>query len=52
MIVLFNSAIKNILPNYITHETFFCDDRYLPSINNRIKELINEKKIYFPKLSS
>ena len=30
---MFNEAIKNILPNYIAHETITCDDRDPPLIN-------------------
>ena len=32
------------LSNNITHEIITCDDRDPPLINNRVKELINEKK--------
>ena len=44
MIFLFNKTIKNILSNYIPHETVPCDNRdLLPWINNNIKQLIKEK---------
>ena len=43
MVFLFNRTIKNILSNYIPHEIFICDDRDAPWINNRVKELLNEK---------
>ena len=44
MFFLFNKTIKNILSNYIFHETFTSDDREPPWINNNIKQLIQEKK--------
>ena len=40
---LFNKTIKNIIRNYIPHETITCDDRNPPWINKGIKELIHEK---------
>ena len=40
---LFNKAIKNIIRNYVPHETITCDDRDPPWINKDIKELIHEK---------
>ena len=43
----FNRTIKNILSNYIPHEIIICDDRDPPWINNRVKELINEKNDTF-----
>ena len=42
MVYLFNKTIKNILSNYIPHETITCNDRDPPSINNKIKQLIQE----------
>ena len=42
MVYLFNKTIKNILSNYITHESITCDDRDPPWINNKIKQLIQE----------
>ena len=47
MVFLFNRTIKNILSNYIPHEIIICDDRDPPWINNRVKELINEKSDTF-----
>ena len=47
MVFLFNRTIKNILSNYIPHEIIICDDRDPPRINNRVKELINEKNDTF-----
>ena len=42
---LFNKTIKNLIQNYIPHETITCDDRdHPPWINKDIKELIHEKK--------
>ena len=40
---LLNKTIKNIIRNYIPHETITCDDRDPPWINKDIKELIHEK---------
>ena len=40
---LFNKTIKNIIRNYIPHETITCDDRDPPCINKEIKKLIHEK---------
>ena len=47
MVFLFNRTITNILSNYIPHEIIICDDRDPPWINNRVKELINEKSDTF-----
>ena len=43
MVFLFNRNIKNIFWNFIPYELIICDDRDPPWINNRFKELINEK---------
>ena len=40
MISLFNRTIKNILSNYIPHETIICDGKDPPWFNNNIKQLI------------
>ena len=40
---LFNKTVKNIIRNYIPHETIICDDRDPPWINKDIKELIHHK---------
>ena len=42
MVHLYNKNIKNILSNYIPHETITCDDRDPPWINRKIKQLIHE----------
>ena len=42
---LFNQTIKNILCNFIPHETVTCDDRDPPWINSKIKDLLQEKNI-------
>ena len=42
-VVLFNKTIKNIIRNYIPHETITCDDRDPPWIIKDIKELIHGK---------
>ena len=48
---LFNQTIKNILCNFIPHETVACDDRDPQWINSKIKGLIKKhdfaKKCYF-----
>ena len=50
---LFNQTIKNILCNFIPHETVTCDDRDPLWINSKIKRLIQDKNIakkcYFKK---
>ena len=40
-------TIKNILSNYVPLEIIICDDQDPPWINNRVKELINEKNDTF-----
>ena len=50
-VYLFNKTIKNILSNFIPHETITFDDRDPPWINSQVKHLINEKKCYIQKLS-
>ena len=40
---MFNKTIKNIMSNYIPHETFICDDRDPPWINKDAKQLILDK---------
>ena len=42
-VYLFNKTIKNILSNFIPHETITFDDRDPPWINSQVKHLINEK---------
>ena len=37
--------MKDILCNFIPHETVTCDDRDPPWINSKIKGLIQEKNI-------
>ena len=49
---IFNITVKNILSNYILHETITCDDRDPPWINKNIKQLILEKKSSIRILSS
>ena len=43
MAFLFNRTIKNIISNYILHEIIIYDDWDPPWINNRVKEVTNEK---------
>ena len=49
---IFNKTIKNIMCNYIPHETIICDDRDPPWINKDIEQLISDKnhayKSYIP----
>ena len=45
---IFSNTVLNILNNYIPHETKICDDRDLPWMNTKIKELISQKnKLYY-----
>ena len=43
MVHLFNRTIKNILRNFIPHETITCDDRDQPWINSSKRRLIQDK---------
>ena len=43
MVHLFNRTIKNILRNFIPHETITYDDRDSPCINSSIRRLIQDK---------
>ena len=43
MIFLFNKTVKNIISNYISHETVTFDDRDPAWINKNAKQLILEK---------
>ena len=43
MVSVCTTTIKNIMANFIPHETIICDDRDPPWINNRIKKLIYER---------
>lgn len=58
---VFNKNIKNILSNFNPHEIGFCNDKYTPWINSKIKSLIKNKnsayknylkKIYISRISS
>ena len=49
MIFLFNEAVKNIISNYIPHETVTFDDRDPPCINKNVKQLILEKNEMYKK---
>ena len=44
---LFNKTIRNILSNFILHETITFDDRDPPWMNNRVKHLINGKNAIY-----
>ena len=46
-VYLFNKTIKNILSNFIPHETITFDDRDPPWINSQVKHLINEKNAMY-----
>ena len=43
MVSLFNKTIKNVLSNYIPHETITCDDKDPPWFNKNIKQLIQDR---------
>ena len=44
MIFLFNEGLKNVISNYIPHETvIFDDDRDPPCIDKNVEQLILEK---------
>ena len=43
MVSLFHKNIKNILSNYIPHETITCDGKDPPWSNKNINQLIQEK---------
>ena len=45
--ILIKLIMINYLSNYIPDEIIICDDRDPPWINNRVKELINEKSDTF-----
>ena len=47
MVSVFNITIKNIMANFIPHETIICDDRDFPWINNRIKKLIYKQNCLY-----
>ena len=49
---IFNETIRNILRNFIPHETVLCDDRDPPWFNTEIKSLIHEKNITFKRFRS
>ena len=49
MIFLLNKTIKNIISNYIPHETVTFDDRDPPWINKNVKQLILEKNEMYKK---
>ena len=54
-VFLFNKAIKDILSNFLPHETITFDDRDPPWINSQVKHLINEKMLYtkiIPKIAN
>ena len=40
---IFSNTVLNILNNYIPHQTKICDDRDLPRMTTKIKELISQK---------
>ena len=47
-VFIFSNTVLNILNNYIPHETKICEDRDLPWMTTKIKELISQKnKLYF-----
>ena len=44
-ITIFNETILNIMTNFISHEIKIFDDREAPWINNKVKTMIQEKKV-------
>ena len=46
-VCLFNKTIKNILSNFIRHETILFDNRDPPWINSQFKHLANEKNAIY-----
>ena len=46
-VYLFNKTSKNILSNFIPHETITFDDRDPPWINSQVKHLMNEKNVIY-----
>ena len=45
--VIFNKTIRNILHNFIPHETLLVDEKDSPWLTSEIKNLINEKNTVF-----
>ena len=43
MVHLFNRPIKDILRNFVPHETITCDDRDPTWINSSVRRLIQDK---------
>ena len=39
MVSVYNTAIKNIIANFIPHKTIICDDRHPPWIDNIVKKI-------------
>ena len=46
-VYLFHKTIKNILSNFVPHETITFNDRDPPWINSQVKHLINEKNVMY-----
>ena len=46
-VYLFNKTIRNILSNFIPHETITFDDRDPPWINSQVKHSVNEKNAIY-----
>ena len=40
---IFNKTMSDVLNNYIPHETLVCGDQDPPWINNKVKNVIQEK---------
>ena len=40
---IFNKTMSNVLNNYIPHQTLVCGDQDPPWINNKVKNVIQEK---------
>ena len=44
---IFTKTIRNVISNFIPHETLICDDKDPPWFNSRIKALLNDKNKVF-----
>ena len=49
-VFIFSNTVLNILNNYIPHEAKICDDRDLPWMATKIKELISQKKKLYSRI--
>ena len=52
MVCLFNKTIKNMLYNFISHETNTCEDKDYTWIDKSIKRLIQDKNEAYKRFKS